>query len=74
MCEIAAMRNARICWLVGGGEGDGESEEILGWVGFGSGSRIRREGEQCHRRQDTQPATRPNQTQQKTKARNQEGR
>ena len=34
MCEIAAMRNARICWLVGR-EGDEESEEILGWVGFG---------------------------------------
>jgi len=28
-------------------------------------AKIRREGEQCHRRQDTQPATRPNRTQQK---------
>jgi len=31
VCEIAAMRNAGICWDLLEGR-DGESEEILGWV------------------------------------------
>jgi len=70
----------RRCEMLGsagwwGGKGMGESEEILGWVGFGS-SRIRRElgrgtvpPEAGHA---TCNQTEPNPA--KTKARNQEGR